>query len=453
MQKTRLVVIGNGMVGQHLVDTLAETAADRFELTVCGEETRPAYDRVHLTEYFGEKTADELALTTPDFYARHGFSLRTATPVTTIDRAARTRDDRGRRGTALRQAGARHRLVSRSCRRCRAASGRAASSTAPSRIWTPSAPAAQGAQVGVVIGGGLLGLEAAKALQGPGPGDARGRVRAAPDGACRSTTAAARVLRAQDRGAGRARAHRQATRARSWTAKPRRHRMRVRRRRAPGNGHDRVLGRHPPARRAGPRLRPGRRRARRHRGRRPAAARRDPDIYAIGECALWSGRIYGLVAPGYQMAQDRGGRICCGGEAGFTGADMSTKLKLLGVDVASIGDAHATTPGARVLHLRRRAQASVYKKLVVSDDGKRLLGAVLVGDATDYGTCCRLMLNGMQLPAQPRGADPAGTAAAAKPASGVDSAAGHRADLLLQQRQQGRAAAPPSTAAAPRSAR
>ena len=67
----------------------------------------------------------------------------------------------------------------------------------------------------------------------------------------------------------------------------------------------------------------------------------DPDIYAIGECALWNGMIYGLVAPGYAMARtvvaDLAGNI----DSSFTGADMSTKLKLMGVDVASIGDAHA----------------------------------------------------------------------------------------------------------------
>src|SRR3990167_5396227 len=72
----------------------------------------------------------------------------------------------------------------------------------------------------------------------------------------------------------------------------------------------------------------------------------DPDIYAIGECALWSGRIFGLVAPGYRMASVAAEHIA-GSDSAFTGADMSTKLKLMGVDVASIGDAHGNTPGAR----------------------------------------------------------------------------------------------------------
>src|SRR6185295_14367466 len=62
----------------------------------------------------------------------------------------------------------------------------------------------------------------------------------------------------------------------------------------------------------------------------------DPDIYAVGECALWSGRIYGLVAPGYQMAQVAARHLAGEADAKFGGADMSTKLKLMGVDVASV---------------------------------------------------------------------------------------------------------------------
>ncbi|MGP8588333.1 FAD-dependent oxidoreductase, partial [Salmonella enterica] len=71
----------------------------------------------------------------------------------------------------------------------------------------------------------------------------------------------------------------------------------------------------------------------------------DRDVFAIGECALWEGKIFGLVAPGYQMARVAAA-VLAGEDKTFTGADMSTKLKLLGVDVASFGDAHGRTPGA-----------------------------------------------------------------------------------------------------------
>jgi nitrite reductase (NADH) large subunit len=84
----------------------------------------------------------------------------------------------------------------------------------------------------------------------------------------------------------------------------------------------------------------------------------------------------------------------------FAGADMSTKLKLLGVDVASLGDAHATSPGARCYtFVDERKQ--VYKKLVVNEDYSKLLGGVLIGDAEDYGTWLQMMLNGLALPANP----------------------------------------------------
>src|SRR6185369_2403006 len=125
----------------------------------------------------------------------------------------------------------------------------------------------------------------------------------------------------------------------------------------------------------------------------------DPDIFAIGECALWQGKLYGLVAPGYQMAEAAAAQLL-GMEKQFSGADMSTKLKLMGVDVASLGDAHAATADAQCCTLVDE-RAGIYKKLVISKDGTRLLGGVLVGDAGDYGTWLQLMLNSMALPSRP----------------------------------------------------
>jgi nitrite reductase (NADH) large subunit len=123
----------------------------------------------------------------------------------------------------------------------------------------------------------------------------------------------------------------------------------------------------------------------------------DEDIWAIGECAAVEGRCYGLVAPGYAMAEVVADRLL-GGNATFPGADMSTKLKLLGVDVASFGDAHGKTEGALdVVH--NDPIAGRYAKLVVSDDARTLLGGVLVGDAEAYGTLRALV--GAELPADP----------------------------------------------------
>src|SRR5690606_11876106 len=109
----------------------------------------------------------------------------------------------------------------------------------------------------------------------------------------------------------------------------------------------------------------------------------------------------------------------CGQEGQpFLGADMSTKLKLLGVDVGSIGDAHGAMPGARSYRYIDEASAS-YRRLVVSADGKQVLGAVLVGDNSYYDTLLQYAQNGIKLPEDPASLImPAGEGA---PALGADA--------------------------------
>lgn len=143
----------------------------------------------------------------------------------------------------------------------------------------------------------------------------------------------------------------------------------------------------------------------------------DPDIYAIGECASWNNRVYGLVAPGYKwpVAVDH----LLGSENSFTGADLSAKLKLLGVDVGGIGDAHGRTPGARS-YVYLDESKEVYKRLIVSADNKTLLGAVLVGDTSDYGNLLQLVLNAIELPENPDSLILPAHAGSGKPSIGVD---------------------------------
>lgn len=123
----------------------------------------------------------------------------------------------------------------------------------------------------------------------------------------------------------------------------------------------------------------------------------DPDVYAVGEVAAIEGRCYGLVGPGYATAEVVADRLL-GGTAEFPGADLSTKLKLLGVDVASFGDAFAQTPGALEVVFSNPA-AGTYAKIVVSDDAKTLLGGILVGDASAYATLRPMV--GRELPGDP----------------------------------------------------
>lgn len=109
----------------------------------------------------------------------------------------------------------------------------------------------------------------------------------------------------------------------------------------------------------------------------------DPDIFAIGECAVHRGRVYGLVGPGYAMARVLTD-VLLGIGSRFTGADTSTQLKLLGVEVGSFGDAFAQTPGAEEIFFSDHIRG-VYTKLVISSDSK-LLGGILVGDTSRYST-------------------------------------------------------------------
>jgi nitrite reductase (NADH) large subunit len=128
-----------------------------------------------------------------------------------------------------------------------------------------------------------------------------------------------------------------------------------------------------------------------------SCATRDPNIYAVGEVAAIDGRCYGLVGPGYTSAEVVADRLL-GGAAEFGEADMSTKLKLLGVDVASFGDAMGTTPDCLEVVIND-AVNQTYAKLVLSDDAKTLLGGILVGDASAYGVLRPMV--GERLPGDP----------------------------------------------------
>ncbi len=403
--RTRIVVVGNGMVGQRFLEKLP--AAEAFDITVIGEEPRPAYDRVQLSSFFSGKTAEDLNLVPRGFFETCGIAVRLGEQAVAIDRAARTLR------TASGHAIAYDKLV-------------LATGSLP---FVPPVPgrdrtgchvyrtiedleairaSAAGARVGVVIGGGLLGLEAARALRDLGL--ETHVVELAPR---------LMALQVDDGGGAVLRRKIESLGVRVHTGKSTR---------AIGDlGSDAVCG--DTARSEVPRhvltfadgtleadvivfsagIRPRddlARQAGLTLGQRGGIAiddlcrTSDPDIYAIGECALWQGRIFGLVAPGYRMAEVAARHIAGQRDVAFTGADTSTKLKLLGVDVASIGDAHAATPGARSYAFVDERR-EIYKRLVVDTDCKRLLGAVLVGDAGEYGTLLQTLLNGMPLPEHP----------------------------------------------------
>ncbi|MCD2450941.1 nitrite reductase large subunit NirB [Methylicorpusculum oleiharenae] len=414
-----LVVIGNGMVGQHFLAALVNSAAKaRYHLVVFCEEPRPAYDRVHLSEYFAGKTAQDLSLVPDGFFAEHGITVHVGDKAKTIDRAAKTViSERGvviAYDTLVLATGSYpfvppvpghdrpHCLVYRTIEDLEAMKSAAACS-----------------KVGVVVGGGLLGLEAAKALTDLGL--ITHVVEFAPRlMAVQLDEGGGALLKRKIEALG-VSVHLNKNTTLIDDGSTCLHKMNF----AGGDvlETDLILFS------AGIRPRDD-----------LAAAcgldigprggividnqcrTSDPAIFAIGECALWNNRIFGLVAPGYAMARAVVSVLEGAGSA-FTGADMSTKLKLMGVDVASIGDAHAATPGALV-YTYQDGDSDIYKRLVVSADKKTLLGAVLVGEAADYGTLLQYCLNGIALPEHPEAlilprlsGEPVGLGADALPAS------------------------------------
>ncbi|AJK49748.1 nitrite reductase large subunit NirB [Burkholderia plantarii] len=410
-----IVVIGHGMVGHKLLESLAGDAGT-LQVTVLCEEPRAAYDRVHLSEFFAGKTAEDLSLVAPGFFESHpGFRLRLGTAAASVDRAARTVT------LANGETIGYDRLVfaTGSTPFVPPVPGRDRADCFVYRtIEDLVAMQACGARSrsGVVVGGGLLGLECAKALRDLGL-DTHVVEFAPRLMAVQVDDGGGSMLRARIEALG-VRVHTGRNTLEIVDGEAATHRMNF----ADGTHLEAdmivfsagIRPRDQLARDCGLEIGPRGGIAIDDRCRTSDAA-----IYAIGECAAWRGQTFGLVAPGYEMARVVAQQLA-GGDAAFGGADLSTKLKLMGVDVASIGDAHGTTPGCRVVQYGDQRRA-VYKKLVVSGCGKRLLGAVLVGDAAEYGTLLQMMLNGIELPAEPEMLILPQADGAAKPGIGVEA--------------------------------
>jgi nitrite reductase (NADH) large subunit len=395
-----LVVVGNGMVGHRLVQAVRDRdTAGTWRITVLGEEPRPAYDRVALSSYVDGKSADDLTLPA---VSDPLVQLHLGDAAVALDRDARvvrTASGAEFRYDALVLATGSVPFVppvpGRDLPGCfvyRTLDDLDAIMAAAERAVAAPRP---GRRSAVVVGGGLLGLEAARALRllglspqvveiaprlmpmqvDEGGGAVLRRLVESEDLQVRCGVSVTSI--AEDRG-------------------------RLIATLSDGVELDADLV----VFSAG--IRPADRLAREaglplgERGGvlvNSACRSPDPHIWAVGEVAALEGRTYGLVAPGYAMAEVVADRLL-GGEATMTPADLdtSTQLKMLGVDVASFGDALARTPGALEVVVNDPVAGS-YAKLVVSDDAKTLLGGVLVGDASKYATLRPLV--GSPLPADP----------------------------------------------------
>jgi nitrite reductase (NADH) large subunit len=377
---THIVVIGNGMVGYKFCEKLlSREKKDReFSVTVFGEEPREAYDRVHLSDFFAGKTADELSLAPLAWYNDNGIKLFLSDPVVDIDRGRK--QVRSHHGHVVHY----DYLV--------LATG--------SGAFVPSIPGvekdgvfvyrtiedlemirtyARKAKKGAVLGGGLLGLEAAKALLDLGLQETH-VVEFAPRLMPRQIDeAGSKMLQHQLEKLGL--------------------QIHLSKSTQEIKGNESIEGmqfadtsflevdmlvisagirpRDELAKIAGLETHP--------RGGIVVDNQlrtSDPSVFAIGECALAHHMIYGLIAPGYEMAEIVVSNLL-GGEKAFLPFDMSTKLKLIGTDVASFGDAFAEEPACKTIVYENKAKG-VYKRINVSEDGKTLLGGILVGDVEQY---------------------------------------------------------------------
>lgn len=397
----RLIIIGNGMVGHHCVEQLIERGAlAQYRVHVFSEEPLRAYDRVHLSEYFTGRDAESLALSGAELYQTPGVTLHLGVPVLEIDRERReviTAEGSFPYDQLV--------LASGSYPFVPPIEGAEGDSRLVYRTLADLdtiQAAAKSARRGVVVGGGLLGLEAANALKSLGL-EAHVVEFAPRLMPVQLDDHGGLALKAQIEALG-VSVHLSRGTQSITPGSEYRYRMNFA---GDADGKNEWLETDLIVFSAG--IRPQDAIAKQcglELGPRGGVAidsqcrTSDPAIFAIGECAAWNGGIFGLVAPGYQMARSVATQLCGEDSEPFMGADMSTKLKLLGVDVGSIGDAHGATAGSRSYRFIDEANAS-YRRLVVSADGKQAIGAVLVGDNSYYDTLLQYVQNGIKLPADP----------------------------------------------------
>lgn len=394
-EKMRIVIIGNGMVGYKFCEKLVGKTAHELEITVFGEEMRPAYDRVHLSEYFAGKSAEDLSLAPAGWYKDNRINFYPGDPVRSIDRTSKTITS--------------HNGITAAYDYLVLATGSAA--------FVPSIPGtekegvflyrtiedlelmtawAKKAKKGAVIGGGLLGLEAAKAMLDLGITDTR-VIEFAP-----------RLMPRQIDGAGSEilQSKLQCLGLQIHTSTNTTEIIGEQSIRAMRFADETVLDVDMLVISAG--IKPRDELAKAcglEVGTRGGIVvndllqTSDKAIFAIGECALHNEMIYGLVAPGYEMADVVVANLT-GGSKTFTGFDMSTKLKLIGVDVASFGDPFLQTTQTRTVVFEDRHKG-IYKRINISGDGKYLLGGILVGEASAYNMLLQTCKNRIALPPNP----------------------------------------------------
>ncbi|MBC7953882.1 MAG: NAD(P)/FAD-dependent oxidoreductase [Rhodospirillaceae bacterium] len=383
--RQRLVVIGNGMAGMRTVEELLARAPVRYDITVFGAEPHPNYNRIMLSSVLaGEKAMDDIVINPREWYAENGITLHTGDAVVAIDRDAKTVTSASGRVVAYDKL-----LLSTG-----------------SKPLMPPLPgldlpgvvafrdiadvdamlkAAANKQRAVVIGGGLLGLEAAWGLKRQGMPVAL--VHLMPTLMERQLDVEAGHLLQRDltdRGlhfftSGQTESVLGETKAEGL--------LLADGRQIPADLIVVAIGIRPNvdlAKASGLDV---------NRGIRVGddMATSDPDIYSVGECVEHNGQIFGLVAPLWEQAKVCAARLAGDNVAAYATPALSTRLKITGIDVFSAGQLAAADEADAEIVFRDIAKG-IYKKLVIRDD--KLVGAVLYGDVADGGWYFDLMRQG-----------------------------------------------------------
>ncbi|MCW8209178.1 NAD(P)/FAD-dependent oxidoreductase [Verminephrobacter aporrectodeae subsp. tuberculatae] len=398
MKKPKLVLVGNGMAGVRTLEELLKVAPDLYDITVFGAEPHPNYNRILLSPVLaGEQSIDEIILNDWSWYAGHGIRLHAGCTVTEVDRARRVVSARNDAGEVI-SAGYERLVLATGSRPFMLpvpGSGLegvlAYRNIADTRAMMDAAATYRQA---VVIGGGLLGLEAANGLMKRGM---QVTVVHASDWLMERQLdgVAGRMLQEslQERGmrflmgaqtqalvgdargggdgpAGRVRAVRfkdgselpadlvvMAVGIRPETALAERMRLHVER----GIVVSDTL-----------------------------QSTTDARVYAVGECAAHRGVAYGLVAPLFEQAKVLANHLAEFGIGRYQGSQTSTKLKVTGIDLFSAGDFQGGA-GTEEIVLSDPC-GGVYKKLVIRDE--KLVGACLYGDTVDGSWYFKLLRDG-----------------------------------------------------------
>ena len=393
----KIIVIGNGMVGHRFCENIIKKQGEnrKYELLVFGDEKHVAYDRVSLSSYFKDYDAGSLYLATEDWYKENEIDLRLNTRITKISSKEKVIYDSSNQSHTY------DKLV--------LATGSKAFIPPVDGVNSKGVFAyrtiedldkisefAKGVKTGVVIGGGLVGLEAAKALL-----DLKLKThviefsdRLMPR---QLDESGASLLKKKIENIG-VEVHLNklsktfVTENNSLTSIDFSDNTSLQ--------TDMVVisaGIHPHDELSES--------GEIEKGARGGFVVDDflatsrKDIYAIGEAASYRGFCYGLIAPGYDMAEVLASNLM-GDEKRFLGADLSTKLKLIGVDVASFGDSMGETEKCQIITLHDE-KSGCYKRLNVTEDGKYLVGGILVGDISEYGSLLQVMKNNITLPESP----------------------------------------------------